>query len=254
MLQPMSEPAEPGPSNARWLELRGRDYPTLGPLATAAFPDGGAIALSRGAYPKPYFHLDPNEDGALLLRDDRAALLCVVDGHNGVQASEVALETVLGRAADLIASSPAQFETRVTELVLEVATALASERRSRSSLLLATLRGDRCLWASFGDCALFRSARRDVQNRENDLVLGRDLRARVLPPELWAGSLRCEPGERIALTSDGVPNFISDPERITGILRDASNDAVAATTLARTALEAGAGDNVAVATIGAYPR
>jgi len=82
--------------------LLGRDYPELGPLGIAGLPTGGALALSRGALPKPYPHLDPNEDGALLVETQRGMLLAIADGYNGVAACELALAAAREGAGALI--------------------------------------------------------------------------------------------------------------------------------------------------------
>ncbi len=239
----------PGPGVC-WAELRGRDYPLLGPLACAALGAGGAVALSRGAYPKPYDHVDPNEDGALVYRNRDGALLCVVDGHNGARASEVALDQALARAEDLIAADGRAFVECVEEIVRGAAQVLRREKRSRTCLLLASMRGDRCHWAGLGDSGLFRASRMGAENPENDFYLGATV-PDELPAELWSGSFSREPGERIAVVSDGVTNFIRELSRLQAILTDAPDDAEAARMIAHAAMNGGAGDNVAVATLGA---
>jgi serine/threonine protein phosphatase PrpC len=238
---------------AHWVALRGRDYPELGPIGSVGLPGVGALALSRGAYPKAYAHVDPNEDGALLYRGADATLLCVVDGYNGARASEVALDATLARADALGATADADFGGAVEALLADAGEALEHERRSRSCLLLASVRGHTCRWASFGDSFLFRSTHIEPENSPNDLIVGRGLRTPNLPPELWMGIFELEPGERIAAVSDGIPNFFPDPSRICELLRDGVDDLSTATALARGAMKGGAGDNVAVATLRAYP-
>ena len=236
---------------ARWLALRGRDYPRLGPWGAADLPDGGALALSRGAYGKAYAHVDPNEDGALLFRAAAGDLICVVDGYNGCRASEVALDEVCARAQQLIAAPDAEFPAAVAALTLATSLALARERRSRACLVFATLVDGWCRFVSFGDSCLFRASEVEPQNCQNDLVIGPELREPRLPLEHWSGGFRCSPGERIAVMTDGIPNFIPDVTEIHSILAQAPNDAAAATTLARKAMGGGAGDNVAVTTLSA---
>ena len=237
---------------ARWLELRGRDYPVLGPLAHVSLPDGGALALSCGEFRKPYAHVDPNEDGALLFRDDATALLAVVDGYNGVRASETGLDAVRAWAPRLVAAGKHDFERCMRDVVIDVAGRLAGERRSHSCLLLAVIDRGACRWASLGDCALWRAGSDAAETaRDNGMVLGRELGDGVPAGVRWTGDFDLCPGERVALMSDGVPNFMPDGAWIGEILGDAPDDATAAVTLARAAMEAGAGDNVTVAAFAA---
>lgn len=231
----------------RALELRGRDYPELGPIAGAALAEGGAVAISRGALPKPYPHVDPNEDGALVCRGESGLLLCVVDGYDGVRASEAALDAVRGSAADLLAKSPDDFAGSVEDLVRDLCRGLSGER-SRTCLLLARLVDRRCDWASFGDCALYRATGSEPLNPpDNRLVIGPALAHFIMPPELWSGSFQCAAQERVAAASDGVANFLPDPAEVASRLADAASDLEAALCVARGALLGGAGDNVAVA-------
>lgn len=236
---------------ARWLALRGRDYPRLGPWGAAELPDGGALALSRGAYRKAYAIVDPNEDGALLYRADAGDLICVVDGYNGVRASEAALDAVCAHAVRLISASDSEFPAAVAAVTRSTANELAGERRSRSCLMFATLVEGWCRFVGFGDSNLFRASEMEPQNCENDLIIGPELREPLLPPEHWMGSFRCSPGERIAVVTDGITNFVPDATEIHNILAHAADDAAAATTLVRKAMVGGAGDNVAVATLSA---
>ncbi len=246
------EPARPAPGT-RWIELRGRDYPLLGPLGCVQLPDGGAVALGRGAYPKAYKHLDPNEDGALVYRAEFGSLLCVVDGHNGVAASELALDLALAQAGSLLAADDRGFVEAVLSLVHDLSQALGRERRSRTCLLLARVGAEHCHWAGFGDCGLFRSSRLGAENRVNQLFLGAKLPSGVHSPEHWSGRFGLVSGERIALVSDGITNFVRDSALIRTRLAGAADDAGAAVGLAQAAMHAGAGDNVAVAALAPYP-
>jgi hypothetical protein len=205
---------------SRAISLLGRDYTELGPLIQVSFPDGGALALSCGARRKAYHAVDPNEDAALLLRSERGALLAVADGFHGLTASHRAL-------------------TAGREL----------RSASRTCLLLASIDASGCRWACLGDSALFRSTRSDPVTPCNDLVLQPGLRALPHPPDDWSGTFRLEPGERIAVVSDGVTNFVTDMTSIPRMLASAKSDAAAAREIALAALHGGAGDNVAVAAL-----
>jgi serine/threonine protein phosphatase PrpC len=234
--------------SVRWLELRGRDYPQLGPVGAASLDGGGAVILSRGAYRKSYSHVDPNEDGVLLYQSGPSTLLCVVDGHNGARASEVGLDQVRQRADDFLAADGDSFGACVTDLLHAVGEGLAAEKRSRSCLLLAVRRAGDVRWVSLGDCSLYRATREEPVNPENPLLLQRGLPATQLPQDMWTGRFDCPSGERIALVTDGITNFVPDPRTINRMLGDAPDDAAAARALAESALSGGAGDNVAIAT------
>jgi serine/threonine protein phosphatase PrpC len=227
--------------------LLGRDFPDLGPLGLAALPDGGALALSRGARPKPYPHQDPNEDGALLVRTAQGALLAIGDGYNGAAACELALAAAHEDAPRLIGAKGPEFRARVAELVHHVAHRLpTSAARSRTCLVLARLVGRHCEFASFGDSCLIRSSCGEPISRPNELVLGRALDIASVGAEFWYGSFECEPHERIALLSDGVTNFAPAVRQLAATLGAAASDLAAARALAEQALRGGAGDNVAV--------
>lgn len=230
---------------ARSLCLLGRDYPDLGPIGGVSFPDGGAIALSRGAEPKTYDHVDPNEDGGLLVRMATGDVLAVTDGYNGAQASEVALEHVHGRAAALLTPDDEAFLQQVGEMVRQIGQALPPSSNSRTCLVVAAIADGVCRFASFGDSGLFRATHIEpVTLDDNRLVLGPNLARVPLPAwALWSGSFTPERDERIALVTDGVTNFLRDRRMLTESLRSAVSDADAAMGLVQQANARGAGDN-----------
>ena len=55
-----------------------------------------------------------------------------------------------------------------------------------------------------------------------------------------------EAGERVAVVSDGITNFLRDPARIPVWLAEAPDDTSAVRRIAEAALSSGAGDNLAV--------
>jgi serine/threonine protein phosphatase PrpC len=253
---------EPGagilaPVHARRLALLGRDYPVLGPVGVVRLPGAGALALSRGKERKPYRHVDPNEDGALLIAQSAGTLLAVADGYNGVAASERALRAVERAAAALLVPDPERFAAAAIALVAALACDLAEVGDSRTCLVVAALCGRRCHFASFGDSSLFRAAASGPVTQSNEIVLGPELQGEALAPllreaaGLWLGGFERAAGERIALVTDGVTNFAPEPDALSRILKDAPSDAAAAREIARAALGGGAGDNVAVAVAGA---
>ncbi len=231
------------------ISLLGRDYPELGPLGLAELPGAGALALSRGRYPKAYRHHDPNEDSALLVRADAGLLLAVTDGHNGARASEVAIEVVQEHAPKLIGRPTREFRSEMFAIFDDVAARLRGAAGSRTCLILAAL-GELCEWACFGDASLFRAGSSRPVSPPNRLLLGRGLSLDE-PEDLWSGTLQLGPGERIALVTDGITNFTPRLEQIQTALREAPDDVHAARLLAENALRGGAGDNVAVATASA---
>jgi serine/threonine protein phosphatase PrpC len=231
----------------RAIALLGRDWTELGPLALADLPDGGAIALSRGARPKSYAHTDPNEDAVLFVRTASGVLLAVADGFNGTEASELAIERTRARAEALIAAGGDGFRAEVARIATDVRAALAKRSRSRTCLVVAALRGERAELASLGDSNAFVAGDENPLARRNSLLLGN---AEPLPqnrPELFHWAVSRPDGARIALVSDGVTNFVDDLSRIPRLLAASASDVDAARAIAELAFSGGAGDNVAVA-------
>jgi len=235
--------------SARALRLLGRHYTSLGPLAVAELPDGGAVGLSRGLIHKAYRYVDPNEDGVLLLRSEHGVLLAVADGYNGTAASELALERVQAAGGELIQLAPDRFRPRMEQLALEISAELRGVEPSRSCLLVAVVVGRTCSWFCLGDSALYRSSRNVPATPSNDLVLEPRLRALPHPTEFWSGVDALDSGERIALVTDGVTNFVAEGSTIAGLLANAESDAHAVRSVAFAAMRGGAGDNISVATI-----
>jgi serine/threonine protein phosphatase PrpC len=239
--------SEPPPSAARAVALLGRDYPRLGTLGAVALPDGGALAISRGQEPKPYRHVDPNEDAALIVRDGAGVLLAVADGHNGLAASELVTEAVRRGARDLLSPDPSRFAAQLEELLLALRQELRAVGPSRTCLLVASLVADRCLFACFGDSALYRAGQPDPVTAPNPCVLGPTLVFDDAIRSAALGSFVRKPGERVALVTDGVLDFVQAPDSVPGLLASADDDAECARAIARAAMRGGAGDNIAVA-------
>lgn len=231
----------------RAIALLGRDWTELGPLALAELPDGGALALSRGALPKAYAHTDPNEDAALVVRTPSGILLAVADGFNGTEASELAIALARARAADLVLASSDAFRAEVARLADDVVRGLPRGSRSRSCLVLAALRGDRIELAHLGDSNAFVAGTPRSLATDNPVLLGNPESLNRIRPEVFHLRHTRANGERIALVSDGVTNFMREPAAIPNLLASAPNDLEAARAIAEAALTGGAGDNVAVA-------
>jgi serine/threonine protein phosphatase PrpC len=233
----------------RSLLLLGRDHPDLGPLALVWLPEGGALALSRGARPKAYEATDPNEDAALLVHGERGALLAVADGFHGLAASHRALELCEGAAPALIGVGLGDFRLAVERLAVGIGEQIRDFGASRTCLVLAAVDAAGCRWACLGDSSLYRSTQSDSVSSPNDLIVRPGLRSLPHPVEYWSGAFRPARGERVALVSDGVTNFVENLSAIPRLLASAKSDAEAARELSLAALHGGAGDNVAVVTL-----
>jgi hypothetical protein len=207
----------------RAISLLGRDWPELGPLALVELDDGGALALSRGAKPKPYAHKDPNEDAALFVRLPIGALLAVADGFNGFDAAALAIERVQAFAERLVASSGAgvpRADPRPASTTCARACP-ASESRARVSWWRRCAARARS-WRA-GDAFAFRAGSPLPLIPQNAIVPARARPARDRPGALVPHVERA-PGERVALVSDGVINFMPDPPEIPELLASAPSD------------------------------
>jgi serine/threonine protein phosphatase PrpC len=200
--------------------LRGRDQVHVGQIATIA-EGAAAIALSRGGAPKTYGYVDPNEDCAGFARGDGGALLVVGDAHNGCDASEIAVDTLLARFGEAW-TGPAPPTTPWPELAARgagAAHAAILERAarggnpdSRSTLVFALLRPDegRIGWASLGDSHVFRvgSSGTDEVGRGRDSPSWFVGSARRTPLEigehLRSGTLKAHDTRALVLASDGL--------------------------------------------------
>ena len=230
----------------RAIALLGRHWTELGPVGLAELPDGGALALSRGARPKAYAHTDPNEDAALVVRTDAGVLLAVADGFNGTAASELAIEEARARASALVEASGPAFRAEMVRLADTVRGALPRGSRARSCLVLAALRGERIELASLGDSSAWLVGSSDALTGENALLIGDPEPLARARHELWHSQWKRVNGGRLALVSDGVTNFVAE-RTIPGLLAAAASDVDAVRALALAACEGGAGDNVAAA-------
>ncbi len=227
--------------------LLGSDYPDLGPIALVSHSCGGALGLSRGRLPKPYAHVDPNEDAALLRHTARGTLLAVADGFNGAVAAELVLDAVHLAAAELVVGDPGAFEGAVAALIARTAAPIRAVAPSDTTLVLMAVLGDRVHVASFGDSAAYRALRREPllpPTRPGLAALGLGSFA----PEAHTTHFEREAGERVAVVSDGVTNYVADPAEIPTWLEGAADDREAVRAILEAALEGGAGDNVAAVT------
>jgi serine/threonine protein phosphatase PrpC len=110
--------------------------------------------------------------------------------------------------------------------------------------------GPVCHVANFGDSAAFRAHAEETLVLPNDLILGPALAAPALRQLPFASHFEREPGERVAVVSDGVTTFVREIRQVSRWLSEGRNDLEAAQRIAEGALDAGAGDNVAVVAFG----
>lgn len=143
--------------------LRGREHLGFGAVGEAG-ADGVAAAISRGGAPKPYDHVDPNEDAALAARGAHGALVAVADGHWGHRGAECALESLLGSARPWLeegARSPESWYQLALGALLEANQAVLAEHvgdaraRTTLSFALARPRENLLVHAALGDSHLF---------------------------------------------------------------------------------------------------
>jgi serine/threonine protein phosphatase PrpC len=243
---PHHESSEP-PGVVLW----GDDHPTLGETAVVSLNDRCAIGLSAGRLPKPYWHLDPNEDNALALGTVSLRLLAVADGHNGIDAARAAVSGIRDAAPTMVASTarPPELLTQLIDRAAKaVTTAAANADSARSdsatALSIAVLNGDRLHAATFGDTVIAR-----VRGSKAKRVTGESpfLGPTGTRPSL--GSVRVRRGDLVVLTSDGVTDFLgSRPlERLGAALQGIEEPADGVRRLLELAMAGGAGDHLGVA-------
>ncbi len=74
--------------------LWGEDHVEYGEYGIEALGQDVALGISRGALPKPYWALDPNEDAVTAAIGREATLIACADGHNGFDSVRPAIESV----------------------------------------------------------------------------------------------------------------------------------------------------------------
>lgn len=239
--------------------LWGGDHPTLDELAVDALGERAGVALTRGRFPKPYPHLDPNEDAVLAAAGERGWLLAVADGHSGFDAARAALEAVAAQAPALLdgdgdrdgdgdptAALQDICEAAIAAVTRTVASAEQSRQASRTALTVALATSRHLHVATFGDtvCVRLRGRRAKTVGAPT-AFLG--------PDSDVAGvqRLRLRPGDAVAVASDGLSDYLGRgwPQRIAALTADAADPAAAARLLVEEAMAGGAGDNVAVAVL-----
>ncbi|MGH3114524.1 MAG: PP2C family protein-serine/threonine phosphatase [Gaiellaceae bacterium] len=258
--------------------LWGREHAQLGEVAIQAVSDDVACGLTRGQRRKAYPYVEPNEDTVAALVGSQATLLAVADGHNGFEAAEAAMRTVLDRLggelppADLADGDLVDLFFEASEAICAETAVLAPPRAgSRTTLALALIspgwisRGDarRLQWASIGDSAVFvvtALAGWELSDPRQEFV-GRPISRAELAARLQRGSLAVPADAWVVVVSDGFTNFVGPEvaDRVLfGLIGHASRDGgTVASVVVRAIIDCananGAGDNVAVA-VAAPPR
>lgn len=238
--------------------LWGRDHTELGEVAVRAPVPGAAVALSRGALPKVYHYVDPNEDAVALAAGGRATLAVVADGHGGIEASEAAVSHMSQRLADDPPPADLTDETLLAlfheagEAAMTAAYDGPQQPDSSTTLAMALVTADRLQWASYGDSAVFAGDLGHVLRLDRPLhrFLGYSISFEEMRDELSWGTYARPGGAWVVLATDGFTDYVgTEPEEaVRQALRQGEPGAVA-DALVRRAFAGGAGDNVAVACV-----
>lgn len=232
--------------------LWGDQHPDLDRVADARLDERTAVALSRGRFPKPYPHVDPNEDAVLAASGPGGRLLAVADGHFGFDAARAAMGAVGARVSALVEDPDgdpvgALEETcrAALDAVADVVAAVEPPRdASRCALTLALATGEHLYAVTYGDtaCVRGRGGRDRLVGRPGWPFLGAGA---GVPP---VDRARLRPRDRVAVCSDGLTTYLGRawPARIAAALDAAEDPLAAARELIEMAMDGGAGDHIAV--------
>lgn len=240
--------------------LWGRDSEQLGDVAVLQPTAGVGLACGRGALPKSYAYLDPNEDAAAAAWGPATTVLVVADAHNGRDASEIVVERVLSAVGEQ-PQGPLT-EDQLVELFVDAGRAVIAgtmrhdgqRRASATTLALVTVREGRHLqWASFGDSEVLLLGSRSRQlTTPSHQFLGPPRTRTDVVRRLDHGTCALADDDWVALVTDGFSNFTPAGDPVEGALRaltDVPTPGAAAEALVRHAYGGGAGDNVAAAVL-----
>ncbi len=229
-------------------------------LAVTTVGRVAALALDRGRHPKRYAYTDANEDVAAALVQGDRLLLVVADGHTGRESSETAVRSVLHWASrglpDTIDDNQlVDLFDAAGRAVLQVTSDPGCPHPdSRTTLIVALLAEGHLHWASMGDSGIFVAGPEGVGrlDRPRNRYVGFPMSRREVAKRVDRGHRPIGPDHVVVLASDGVIDFVPDPEVAVHEALGADRLAGAARALARDAFDGGAGDNVAIA-IGRLP-
>ena len=261
----LSDPAD----HERMIAFDGEDLPHLGRRQLEAFDRDLAAGITAGARKKSYAATDPNEDAVRVFRADGATVILVADGHNGESSARVACDVI----ASLLEEDQHAVDTEAdlvelltgTNGAVRSATAALGQPESRTTLVLAVVRGSRVRWASMGDSLVLLVEPDGTVQRlgtprhrflgwpmdAHDVLAAVDHGEETLPADGW-----------LVLASDGLTDFVDDPaeavraatrlELLAHVDDEDLREALRPTAirvvdeLIDAACDGGAGDNVAV--------
>jgi serine/threonine protein phosphatase PrpC len=240
--------------------LRGRAHLAIGAVDAVA-EGSAAIAISRGGAPKTYFHVDPNEDAALLAVGERGALVAVADGHHGALAAEVALEVVAAGPAQRLLEAGAACAERWADAAAALLEEANRAVRAEGDAAYARLEGagvrtgrraalprpgatlavalvvpaeGAMLFVALGDSHVYRASEREVVDlaaraaREPAFLGHADAGAASLAARAAIGAAPLAGARAVVLATDGLsePGIgVDDPE---AAVRDALEEAARA--------------------------
>ena len=233
------------------VSLWGSDHPDLGRLAVEMLTPPTAVALSAGRLPKPYAHLDANEDAVLAAAGPAGTLLAVADGHSGFDAARAAVSAIRERV-DVLAGNHDEPTAVVEALLLAarrgvrqwLADATDERRQSRTALSVALITGDALVTGGWGDTQIVRvrGRRARVVSQDAPFLDG-------TAPLADASRSRLKSGDWVMACSDGLRDYFVGgwPDGVAGLLRGSPDPTVAAQRLVESAWTGGAGDHISVA-------
>ena len=237
--------------------LWGSDHPALGSVAVTGVDGEAAVALSAGLHPKPYPHLDPNEDAVLAAIGWRCRLLAVADGHNGFDAAAGALRGLrreLDRL-DAVGEPDAALDAFADAALLGVREALKradpDHRRSRTALSLLISVGGRVHVRQWGDTAALH-----VRASKARLLASP---APFLSPQgeqPRRATVAVRPDDLIIAASDGLSTYLGNGwvRRVGAMVAGVPDLEEAVRGLVDAAFTGGAGDHVGLGIMVAGPR
>jgi serine/threonine protein phosphatase PrpC len=246
--------------------LWGRDHTELGAISVRSPSPTTALAISKGLEPKPYLHIDPNEDAVGVVVADGGDLLVCADGHNGFDSVRLAVTVVVERLGDQPLEDVSTerivsaFEDAHEAVLKMSADEACANPESQTTLVVAALSGRVLRWVTMGDSALFVASPGTVERLDEPEAhfLGWPDMTRDQVEE-WAalGESELEPGGWVILATDGFVDFASDDtpyesaeDAVWAACEDAVNSADVARRLVEIAFDGGAADNVGVVVAG----
>ncbi len=243
--------SDPAAEALRHVVLWGADHPDLGELAVEELPPVTAVALSAGRLPKPYAHLDDNEDAVLAAEGPAGTLLVAADGHSGFDAAAAAVAAIAQRL-DVLARVGVDPTCIVDQLlasaqqgVVEALREAAEQRAlSRTALSVALVTPTEATLGGWGDTQVLRvrGRRTKVLSPDSDFL---DAGA----PPAGAKRVKLKGGDVVLVCSDGLRDYLEGgwPSGVPPVVNASEDPRSAAQALIEAAFSGGAGDHLSVA-------